>query len=518
MIRAAGEKGPLLVASGRRASPRRAALVPLLLVVAAIGAFTSARPGLIAQALGLGEENSWIRVQNLGGEPATVDVTFYDLAGNEVASDSCPNGGCGAVEPGFGWSFFQQGFDGLQNGYRGSAFVTSDQPFVALLARDVFKGGQFQIAGDTLKLGHGTSVLYLPVVQNNGQYVSRISVQNSSDGAEACIQIEYWAEGASSATAVDPPGPTPGCPNGGARLPAHGTLLRDEANLPVTNFEGAAVVRAVTTGGGVAASAQTLAATVDTRDRNGAGLATYRGIGPDEVSETVALPQVDRDASDRGSTWSTRFRILNAAPGGANQVKLRYKGANGAGEEVEIEHEIVVTSSLTCDQAQSGVAGCLPDDRDLPESFRGTVRIQATAPIAVVAQRIDADGSLDNYRGLTTEAASRQVMLPVVNKNYGPFGDRTGWNSSLRILTFDGTTAHVRVIFFSKEFPSGQVYGPVSIEGQATLRQWEDGGLPDGWVGSAIVVSDQPVVVVANIATEVFSGDRVLTYGGVSID
>jgi hypothetical protein len=146
------------------------------------------------------------------------------------------------------------------------------------------------------------------------------------------------------------------------------------------------------------------------------------------------------------------------------------------------------------------------------------VRIQSTSPIAVVVQRRDADGSLDNYRGLTTEAASRQVMLPVVNKNYGPFGDSSGWNSSLRVLTFDGSTAHVRVIYFSKEFPKGRVYGPVSVEGQATLRQWDDAGLPDGWVGSAIVVSDQPVVVVANLETSVFSGDRVLMYGGVSIE
>nr|HRC63317.1 hypothetical protein [Dehalococcoidia bacterium] len=180
--------------------PRRLTLVALLLVMTAVAALVAARPSLDAQSLGLGEENSWIRVQNLGGQPATVDVTFYDLAGHQVATDGCPDGGCGAIQPGFGWSFFQQGFGGLAGGYRGSAFVTADQPFVALLARDVFKGDQFQIAGDTLKLGHGTPTLYLPVVQNNAGYASRISVQNSSDGADACVQIEYWAEGASGAT------------------------------------------------------------------------------------------------------------------------------------------------------------------------------------------------------------------------------------------------------------------------------------------------------------------------------
>ena len=103
------------------------------------------------------------------------------LGGAQVASDACPRTNlCGPIEPGFGWSFFQQGYPELQDGYRGSAFVSADQPFVALLARDVFKGGVFQVAGDTLKLGRGTPTLYLPVVQNNAAYVSRVSVQNSS--------------------------------------------------------------------------------------------------------------------------------------------------------------------------------------------------------------------------------------------------------------------------------------------------------------------------------------------------
>jgi hypothetical protein len=237
-----------------RGTPRpliagRLSFAAALLALAVLAALSSRGPSLDAQALSLGDENSWVRVQNLGGQAATVALSFYDPGGVEVASDGCPKANvCGPIEPGFGWSFFQQGYSGLQNGYRGSAFVTSDQPFVALLARDVFKGGVFQIAGDTLKLGRGTSTLYLPVVQNNAGYVSRVSVQNSSDSAPACVEIEYWAEGSAAATAVDPSGPTEGCPNGGALVAPRGTLLRDETNLPVANFECAAIVRAVTTG------------------------------------------------------------------------------------------------------------------------------------------------------------------------------------------------------------------------------------------------------------------------------
>lgn len=484
-----------------------------------LAAFASRGRPLGAQSLDLGEENSWIRIQNVGSTAATVDLAFYDLTGSKVASDGCPRADqCGPIEPGSGWSFFQQGYGGLPDGYRGSAFVNVDQPFVALLARDVFKGGKFQIAGDTLRLGRGTSMAYLPFVESNDQQVSRISVQNTSDNAEACVEIRYWAQGASSVTAVDPPGPTAGCPNGGELVPPRGTLLRDEHNLPVSGFDGSAVVVTYATGSGTATTGQRLAAVVDTRERNGAGLATSRGVATDELSNVVVLPMVDHNASDRGSTWSTRFRILNSKPGIANEVTLRFDGVNAAGERIEIEHTVVVTSSLTCDQRVPGGGGCLPDDRTLSESFQGTVRMQSTDPIAVVAQRMNMDGSLGDYRGFTTEEASREVVMPVLNKNYGPFGGSEGWNSSFRILTFDGSTAHVRVVYYSTEFPGGLVRDAISVDGTATVRQWEDGALPDGWVGSAIIISDQPVVAVVNLETDVFEGDRIMLYNSVSVN
>ena len=56
------------------------------------------------------------------------------------------------------------------------------------------------------------------------------------------------------------------------------------------------------------------------------------------------------------------------------------------------------------------------------------------------------------------------------------------------------------------------------MERQRTFRQWENRKLPDGWVGSAIVVSDRPVVVVVNLESDVFEGDPVMLYNGVSLE
>jgi len=475
--------------------------------------------GADAQSSRLGEENSWVRVQNLGGAPATVDVTFYDPAGKAIATDRCPGSGCAAIPPGSGWSFFQQGFEDLPTGYRGSAYLTVDQPFVAILARDVFDGNRFRIGGDTLRHAGNTDRQYLPLVQNMDTYVSRISIENTSEDRAACVAISYYGTGSSAAAVVDPPGSTPGCPSGGHLLAPRATLLRDETNLPVPlGFDGSAVVSTRPTGSGVAATDQQIAATVDTRERRGPGLATYRALDGSELSRVIALPLADRNASEGQTTWSTRFRIVSERPELPNEVSLLFEGVDGAGADVEVEHTITVRGSRTCDQRRTGDSACLPAGESLPATFFGTVRIQSVEPVAVVAQRISANGPLADYRGFTAEEAARQVVLPVLNKNFGPFGDARGWNSWFRVFTFDGSQAHVRVIYYSKEFPNGLVDSPVTVDRQRTFRQWEHRRLPDGWVGSAIIISDRPIVAVANLESDVFAGDPVMLYNGIGFD
>ena len=505
-------------------SPRhalaRAGCAVALLTFAALGALLARGGPLAAQSDGLGDENSWIRVANVGASAATVDVTFYDSNGTRVATGSCPSAGaCDALGPGLGWSFFQQGFAGLAAGYRGGAFVRSDQPFVAVLGRDVFKGGLFQIGGDSVRLGAGAASAVLPLVQQTGTYSSRVSVQNTSETKDACVQLQFWAADAGAPAATHPAGGGAGCPQGGTRIGPRASLVLDErTGVPGVGFDGGALLRTFDSASGVRAAEQTLAVAVDTRERGGPGLATSRGAGPAELSRVVVLPQVDRNSSLGGRNWSTRFRIMNARPGTANEVKLRYEGTDGAGDRVEIEHTVVLQSVLTCDQRASGAAGCLPADRDLPASFTGSVRMQSVEPIAVVAQRIDAGGGLGDYRGFTVEEASRQVVLPVLDKRFGPFGEQDGWNSWLRIATFDGSVAHVRIIYYSKQFPGGLLRPAMSVDRMTTVRQADDAALPDGWVGSAVVVADRPVIVVANIESSVFRGDSLMMYSGVSFD
>ena len=75
----------------------------------------------------------------------------------------------------------------------------------------------------------------------------------------------------------------------------------------------------------------------------------------------------------------------------------------------------------------------------------------------------------------------------------------------------------MHVVYFSKEFPTGLLSRVIRIDGQRTLRQWDERRLPDGWVGSAIIVANRPVVAVANLESDVFEGDPVMLYNGVSL-
>lgn len=493
-----------------------------LLLVSALAAFAFGSSSASSQSVDLGDENSWIRIQNVGTEPAAVEIDFYNNNGQLVATDSCPRPlVCDALPAGFGRSFFQQTLAPLGEDYRGSAYITADQPFTALLARDVLRtDGEFQIAGDALRLGSGAGRFVLPWVVNTSAYVSRIVVQNTSDAQASCVQVVYHQQGSMAPARVDPVTPSSLCPSGGYYLPPRASWVRDEQTLPVSyGFEGAALVVAQPTATGASAASAQLQVTVDTRGRDNAGLASYRGVTDNETSRVVLLPLVDRNHTEGQSRFSTRFRIMSAQPNLPNEVTLRFSGVTDTGAEFEVEHTMVVFGNRTCDQRQSGLAGCLPDGVILPDRFSGTVRMQSVEPVAVVAQRISDDGSLADYRGFTAEEASTQVVLPVLNKNYGPFGGNRGWNSWFRVLTFDGSQANVYVVYYSKAFPNGLFPpNPTTVNGQQTFRQWQNRQLPDGWVGSGVIVADRPVVVVANLESDVFEGDPVMLYNGVSLE
>ena len=487
-------------------------------VPAASAAFTS--------AYRIGVENSWIRVQNIGDAAASVDVSYYDPEGRLLARDSCPSASCPAIAPGGGWTFFQAQQASLPQGYEGSAVVESDQPIVAVQAKDSVRDGKFAIAADTTSIAAGASKLYLPLVANSAgslqDWQGRFALQNLSSSVIACVTLTYVSADTDTDVAWDPYKPgtggnerQAGCPNGGRPIPGGGTLLRDPDTFGVPEgFNGAVRIETHKNAQGVEAEKQLLTAAADAFNLNSSRLASYRAFHEGELSTTVLLPLVDREVGPFNA-WSTRFQIQNKDPQRPAQVTVRFEGYNvDAGLAfVATQHTFTVKGTRMCFQAANDATNCLaPGDR-LPSSFVGTARITSTEPIAVVVNRGNwYDETWTDYRGFRPEDGSTRVLLPVLNKRFGPTGGKRGWDSWFRILVADGGSANVRI-----RYVGGGAPYTLPVNREATVFQFAERNLPDNFAGTAILESDRPIMVLANLYIDVFRGDTNYMYNGIAL-
>jgi hypothetical protein len=122
-----------------------------------------------------------------------------------------------------------------------------------------------------------------------------------------------------------------------------------------------------------------------------------------------------------------------------------------------------------------------------------------------------------NYRGFRPQDGSTRVLLPVLNKNFGTFQGRNGWNSFFRVLVADGGVANVRIRYLGLDLPGGERSYTVTAFREFTVFQGQEGILPNGFAGTAILESDRPIVALANLSTDVFAGDTDLLYNGIPL-
>jgi hypothetical protein len=476
-----------------------------------------------------GQENSWVRVQNIGGTNANVVVSYYSEAGGLLAQDGCPGPACGPIGPGQGWTFFTENHPGLPAGYQGSAVVESDQPIVALYAKDIRRNGRFMIDGSTTTTLAGSSRMYLPLIANRdgGQADSqgRFALQNLSD-TTACVTLTYLSNYTDGEIAWDPYKPggngpkQSGCPNGGRPIAPKGTLFRDPDTFGVpAGFTGSVRIETHKNAQNVAADQQILTASADTYNSLYSPFTSYRAIDEKEMSTTVLLPLVDREVGPFGG-FSTRFQIENKDPSKPAQVTIRFEGfdLNAGGAFVAKQNTLTIRGARLCFQDRDDFANCLAPGDALPKNWVGTARITSSQPLGIIVSRGTryAD-TATNYRGFRPEDGARRVLLPVLNKTYGPFGGKRGWDSWFRILVADGGQANVCIKYKGLDLPNGEQSYCITVFREATIFQYLENFLPNGFAGTAILESDRPIVALANIYTDVFDGDPDLLYNGIPL-
>ena len=484
-----------------------------------------------------GVENSWIRIQNIGDADATVDLDYYDEKGKLAGKDTCPSPTCPPMYPGSGWTFFQGENATLPAGFAGSSIISTDQPVVAVLAKDVRRGSKFSIAGDTLVGGLGSHRMYLPVTGKydgpNSDWSGRFVIQNMSDTVTACVTITYLSNYTDSEVAWDPykpptsgspSEPLAGCPNGGMPLEPRGSIFRYPENMVVHDkFTGSVRIDLHTNGKGQTREQQFITATADSWNLNIASFGSYRGFDENELGKEIVLPLVDRQVGPSNS-YSTRFFIANKDPAKPATITLRFDGYDLSSSEpwkvITKTNTFTIKGGRMCFQDLDNDANCLASGDKLPFNFVGTARLSSTEPIAVI---VDRDTWLyetfTNYRGIRPQDAASRVLLPVLNKNYGALSDwDRGWNSWFRVMVADGGKARVTVTYYGFDLPGGSHSYTVEVDREFTVFQFNEWFLPDGFAGTAIIESDRPIVALANIYTDSFHGDPDVLYNGVSLD
>lgn len=476
-------------------------------------------------------ENSWIRVQNVGDYPAMLEVSHYGMSGTTSASEICPSKSCAAVPSGSGWTFFAETNSDLDAGFYGSTKITGEQPFVAVAGKDSLTSGTdgwyLTIGGDSYWQGGASSKLILPFVEYTAEKSSILHIQNASSESAACITIRYFNDSSLDIAALEPGNSSAECPQGGLYLESNESIVRNRFSFPFEiGFTGSVIIETAPVQAGdflTPGSEQAIVASVDTVSSDGMSFSNYRAFADSEAGKDIVLPIIQRKATTSGGfggeLWSTRFRITAVNPSIPTTANILFSGAMPNGTEFEADYEVSIHSSITCDQKMDGIKACLPDQVSLPNGFSGTVRISSDENIAVVVQRVSESGISGDYRGFTAREAGTQVVLPVVNKTLSPWGDHDGWNSTVHVQPFDGGRATVSFFYFSKELPTGGFYRLVGeIIGSKIVHQGDDRFLPDDWIGSLIVVSTRPVVVLANLENAGFKGDPIMMYNGVSLD
>jgi hypothetical protein len=238
-------------------------------------------------------------------------------------------------------------------------------------------------------------------------------------------------------------------------------------------------------------------------------------------SNRIYLPLIySRFGPDKA--WNTRFALQNTSTATSACVRMTYHRHDGT--VVYIEPLANAPADPQCPNGGLPLpaGGTILRNQanmtaELPEQFEGSLIVetvgsdkQSTAA-ALLAASADifnsARPSFASYKGLGwnssgTSDLSTAVLVPLMFKN---FGENTRWNTKFAISTADPTQmAEVTVTYCCDNRlpePGGSFHKTFVVQASTVIDQGLEIGLPDGFVGSAIITGKQPLAVVQTMAS-----------------
>ncbi len=492
-----------------------------------------------------GRQNTFIQLMNVGQQPSTVVVDYYKDDGTFVAED--PPATVAANGP---LSIFQSTNNRLPPGFFGTAVISSDQPFRAVITTNVQDGNQISLGAENIPT-HGAVVQYLPTVQKNffGMQ-TMVLVQNLDDQQAACVRV-LLRSNRGDGQQIDYQDPalqgSPDCPNAGNRVAPHGQLTMAPEDLPATVFSGAATVVSLQNS---AKQTPLLAASARVWNSSGRQLLAYNGfidgapsvdpssctastpphgnVGGDDVATKVLAPIAWKLAGGNHDFYSW-FQIFNTDPCLPATVTASYFGPNVPLGSVT--HQFTVPPLGSWGETPVFIP-------QLPAGFVGSAVLTSDRPIAVTVVRqrlasdlvtatngVPADPGDNPPSGFYGSTPLYIYYVPLAYSHYHALSGMLGWNSWVMVQTFDGSAANFQTLFTGNDpdgvCPSGQWSNAnMRVNGSGIFYQSILNGFPPGvnlpcFVGSLRIVATQPLAIMANVTTDMYAGDTDAGYNAI---
>lgn len=231
------------------------------------------------------------------------------------------------------------------------------------------------------------------------------------------------------------------------------------------------------------------------RPHVGAEVMTYNGFG--SGSTTMYVPMLFKNAF--GGSYSAALYLQNISDTTAANVSISYYDSTGA-----------LTCSVTNETLTPlAIKGYwLPTVSCLPVGWVGGAVVTSDEPIVAVG-RPHVGSQVTTYAGFASGSLS--MYAPMLFKN--AFGG--GYNAALYIQNTDAAlSATVDIEFYDSAGSLTCALTGEAIAALATKGYWipSISCLPVGWVGGAVITSDQPIVAVGRPHI----GSQVTTYNGFS--
>ena len=353
--------------------------------------------------------------------------------------------------------------------------------------------GSRWIAADGMRFT--ASVVALPDVRAlSSSWFSTIVVRNNSGKATAYAGLNYYNILGGLLTYDDRP-----------RIAPNAIELLDDST-PV-GFSGPFI----------AVADQGVSVLIDQMNLRGgfSGFADARGILPNETSTSVQLPVIMRFYGGSGGQtgYYTTFRVQNTGSE-ATTVRVTYYDAGGTSQcDPPPEVYLPAHGQVTFNQS----LGNCPGDGFIGSAVVTSLENPARAPLAVhVFERHTASSvpQLYSYEGFPS--GSTTLYFPnLLSRAYG------SWSTSFSLRNTGSSIANVTLTFTT---PDGSTYcsHSLTIRDNGSFAAWlptyppeyPDCDFNDGWIGSATITSDEPLVGVVNQVDEYSS--RAGTYSGIA--